>query len=132
MVASVNGSSKTEYVSGVVSAANERGLKLRGEAQWRNYSKWASDIAQPEAGQCVRVGVDASGFVRSVEAEPTASRLQPPEGVLGQPAERPDRETAITRLAVLRDAVAFIGYAGGTVEDVLLAAAEFERWILRP
>ncbi len=57
-----------EHVDGVVQGANDRGVHLQGEAEWRNYSRWADKPAEaPARGASVRLAIDASGFVRSVE-----------------------------------------------------------------
>ena len=64
------------YVEGLVESVNERGLRLGGESAWRNFSRRAGAIAAPSKGQRVRLALDDSGFVRSVEVldQPTGSR----------------------------------------------------------
>jgi hypothetical protein len=59
-----------EHVQGIVQGANDRGVHLQGEADWRNYSRWADKPAEaPARGATVRLAIDASGFVWSVDAE---------------------------------------------------------------
>jgi hypothetical protein len=71
----------TAHIEGTVESANERGLRLDSESDWRNFSKWTVEpIAPPRRGANVRLGLDASGFIRMCEvldqeqAAPTGDR----------------------------------------------------------
>ena len=69
-----------EHIDGIVQGANERGVHLVGEQDWRNFSKWAQAITPPIRGQRVRLGLDASGFVRELQvldASPGATTAAP-------------------------------------------------------
>ena len=76
MTTSSNGQ-VAEYVEGLVESVNERGLRLAGESAWRNFSRWAGAIAGPSKGQRVRLALDGSGFVRSVEVLDHPARSSP-------------------------------------------------------
>ncbi len=125
-----NGTSQgciTEHVDGVVATANARGVKLVGDDEYRNFSKWVAEpIAPPSRGARVRLGLDASGFVRELQV------LDDPAGVLPS-----DRERIITRLSELRSAATFCGAYAQAREDVkssdVLAIAEaWLKWVERP
>jgi hypothetical protein len=121
-----NGGRITAHVEGTVESANERGLRLDGESDWRNFSKWTPEpITPPRRGATVRLGLDASGFVRELqvidEAPPSASSS--------------DRTVEIRRLACLKAAATFCGGKALNTEvssaDVLKIAEAFERWVTR-
>jgi len=112
-----------EHVDGIVQSANDRGVKLVGEDNYRNVSKWAEGITPPRRGARVRLGLDASGFVRQLQ-------------VLDQVADEPsqDRARQLCRMSALRSAATFCGGKALNTEvstaDVLKVAAAFERWLL--
>ena len=56
-----------EHVDGIVQGANERGVHLEGEPDWRNFSKYGDRPMAPARGAHVRLGLDSSGFVREVQ-----------------------------------------------------------------
>ena len=62
-----NGSRVVEHIVGVVQSANEHGVHLAGEDDWRNFSKWAQGVTLPARGQHVRLGLDGAGFVRELQ-----------------------------------------------------------------
>lgn len=66
-----NGSTQgriVEQVDGQVTASNERGVKLVGEDAYRNFSRYTAEpIAPPRRGARVRLGLDASGFIRELQ-----------------------------------------------------------------
>src|SRR6266542_4415258 len=99
-----------QRLEGTIDGANPRGIRLAGEADWRNCSRWADKPASaPARGARVRLALDASGFVRSVQIvgkPPTA----------GAPAA--DRDRTISRLAVLKAAATFLGHLGQVREEV--------------
>jgi hypothetical protein len=119
----------TEHVDGVVATANARGVKLVGEDEYRNFSKWVAEpIAPPSRGARVRLGLDASGFVRELQV------LDQPTGAAAAPS---DRERIITRLSLLRSAATFCGGYAQAREDVkssdVLAIAEaWLKWVEQP
>jgi hypothetical protein len=114
-----------EHVDGIVQSFNDRGIHLSGESAWRNYSKFASALPTPAQGQRVRLGLDASGFVRELQVLDEASAALPNSA---------DRDREIRRLACLKAAASFAaGKAVAGVEvsssDVLKIAEAFERWV---
>jgi hypothetical protein len=122
-------SSPLDFIEGVVGKCNERGFTLRGREGWLNVSRYANPAPTvPAEGSRVRVGMDASGFVRTVEvlAAPVAQETAPvPTG--------PARETAVTRMACLNTATAILSSGGreANVDDVLEMAERLERWVTR-
>jgi hypothetical protein len=125
---------ETSSISGIVAAVNERGLRLSGEDDWRNFSKWSTVDTLPERGDAVALTLDRAGFVRQVQVVETEPG----------PAETPnvcethsavDRETRITRLACVNSAVAILttrnARGGVEVDEVLALAARLEAWTLR-
>jgi hypothetical protein len=54
-----------QMVTGVVSARNERGVKL-GET-WYNLSRWASDVDAFDVGDEVELGLDSKQFIRTLK-----------------------------------------------------------------
>ena len=122
-MAGTNGTG-AETVSGVVSAVNPKGIRLEGRDGWLNFSKFAQDLVSPARGARVAVTLDGQGFIRA---------LAPADGSPDAPqSHTAGRETAITRLAVLKTAAEF---AAGRAEiksgDVLAIAARWEHWITR-
>jgi hypothetical protein len=122
----MNGTASLSYTDGVVEGANERGLKVDGS--WRNYSKFAKGIAPASAGQHVRLGLDAQGFIRELQ-------------VLGgnTEASAPDRgsNTTSIRLRVLEIAASTtVGFAGCnepgkvTSGSILPLADKLLAWVL--
>ena len=89
-----------EYVDGTVQGANERGVHLEGEQDWRNFSKYGERLVAPGRGAHVRLVLDSSGFVREVQ-------------ILDQPVDAgessADRVREIRRLTVLKAAAHFLG-----------------------
>jgi hypothetical protein len=127
-----NGTSQgriTEHVDGVVATANARGVKLVGEDDYRNFSKWVAEpIGPPRRGARVHLGLDAAGFVRELQV------LDEPAGA-GQLSA--DRDRTITRLAVLTAAATFLGLMGqareeGKSEHVLVLADRWLAWVEQP
>lgn len=116
-----------ERVTGRVTSVNPKGLKLDGGSDWLNFSKYAQDIVPPTKGQTVTLGLDSAGFIRTVE---------PADGVQGLAASLPapsgQRETVITRLAVLKAAAEFAAARPQVKSvEVLKIAASWERWVNR-
>jgi hypothetical protein len=130
-----------ERITGVVDRVNPKGLRLRGEGEWRNYSKYADlmDIETPSVGAHVGVDLDSSGFVRAVrlldeqpQQETPAQERPEPEFSRRRENEHPDRDTTITRLAVLKAAATVVSSQGGDASDALAIAELFEAWVNRP
>lgn len=124
----------TTYTGRVVSV-NPKGLKLEGHDDWFNVSKFATDVTLPERGETVTVVVDGKGFLRAVQPldGPIATN-----GHADAPGSAPERsaptqrDTTITRLAVLKAAAAF-GASRSDLKsgDVLKIAESWERWVNR-
>jgi hypothetical protein len=113
-----------EQLVGRVTSVNEKGLRLEGRDGWVNFSKFAQDLIPPSKGSVVAVQLDGQGFIRRVEAaEGAADRHQ---------THTAGRETAITRLAVLKAAAE---WSAGRTElksgDVLKIAERWEAWVAR-
>ena len=65
--------------------ANERGVHVQDERDWRNWSKWADKPAEtPRRGARLRLPIDGSGVVPSLEVLDQAAAT----------GESPDRATA--------------------------------------
>ena len=113
-----------ETISGVVEAINPKGVKIAG--QWFNYSRY-NDVPRPEKGQQVQMEAKG-GFIRSLEIfERIASAA-----VGGGNLPQVDRQSTITRLAVLKAAAEFAGMRPGTTSaDVLKVAEAWEQWVNR-
>lgn len=122
-------SMSTTY-TGRVASVNPKGLKLDGHDDWYNLSKFAPGVTLPERGQVVTVAIDSKGFLRSVELVdgPAATN-----GTSHAPPATAQRETTITRLAVLKAAAEF-GASRPELKsgEVLKIAESWERWVLRP
>lgn len=121
-----------DTTSGIVSSVNPKGVKLEGQADWLNFSKYAAeDIIPPMRGQSVTLTLDRQGFVRGITSA-DGSEPSPAAQSAPQSAQSSQRERTITRLAVLKAAAEF-GAARGTLKsgDVLAIAASWERWVNR-
>ncbi|MHB8577847.1 MAG: hypothetical protein ACYDCQ_21250, partial [Dehalococcoidia bacterium] len=85
-----------DSVEGTVGRCNDKGFTLNGREGWLNVSRYADPPPLlPAEGAQVRVGLDKSGFVRSVEV------LAEPPPVLREAASAYgiDRDTRIMRQA---------------------------------
>jgi len=110
-------------IVGTVEQANDTGVKVGGA--WLNYSKFAPNLTPPPRGAYVAVQLDGQGFVRAIEAADGAvtTATQSPVG---------GRETAITRLAVLKAAAEFAASRADLKSgDVLRIAESWEGWVTR-
>ena len=118
-----------QLVTGRVASVNPNGIKLDGESEWRNFSKYAEDIVPPMRGQCVAVTLDRQGFVRAVDAASGSEAIPTSRTAAG-----PDlRELRIIRQSCLRTAVErAVGRPDTTTGDVIRIAEAFEQWVLRP
>jgi hypothetical protein len=57
-----------DHREGVVGSSNPRGLKLVGDDDYVNFSKYADPpIAPPRRGAAVRLGLDAEGYIRELQ-----------------------------------------------------------------
>jgi hypothetical protein len=132
----------TERITGVVDRVNPKGLRLRGEGEWRNYSRYADlmDIETPAVGAHIGIDVDGSGYVRSVQVVGERANERDSFSVRETANEapqtcspRPEKDIVVTRLAVLNTATA-IASSGGQETDlvtVLALAEELEQWATR-
>jgi len=110
----------TENLSGTVEATNDKGIKVAG--QWWNWSQYGPELPRPLRGQAVQLQVKGN-FIKSLAV------LDSPNG-----SQRPaaGRETAITRLAVLKAAAEFLApRSGARSTDVLKVAERWEAWVTR-
>jgi hypothetical protein len=116
-----------ETIAGRVASVNPKGIKLDGDADWLNFSKFAPDIVPPMRGQTVSLTLDRQGFLRAVDAtsdplEPTSARQAPTS----------QRQTTITRLAVLKAAAEFAASRPQLKSgEALKIAGSCERWVNR-
>jgi hypothetical protein len=115
-----------DHATGVVASANARGLKLAGEQDYRNFSRYADPpIAPPARGEHVRLGLDSSGFIRELEVLGTTPAAPSPS----------TRDETITRLACLKAAATFCAGKALNTEvstaDVLKVATAFEKWVTK-
>jgi hypothetical protein len=120
-----------EQVAGVVACSNAKGFQLEGRDGWLNLSKFATGVAAPERGAREGVGLDKSGFVRTVE--PLLTIVNTPANEVLPIGTRPDREVCITRMACLNTATAVLTCSGPVdVADLLQLAGTLEEWVTRP
>src|SRR5580765_62736 len=128
----VNGAAFDQQVSGIVRSVNDKGLKLDGQENWFNVSRFAVGVVLPERGAAVTCTLDKSGFLRAVAAA-DGSEIAPTRSAAPGAASGQQRDRTITRLAVLKAAAE---YAASKPEsksrDVLAIAASWEAWVLRP
>jgi hypothetical protein len=119
-----------ETVSGTVGRVNQSGFTLAGREGWLNVSKYASPAPSvPREGTQVRVGLDKSGFVRTVEIVPSSDGAES-----AAPTSVIDRDIRIMRQAVINSAIAILSSGGRAVEDpnaVLEVAEQLEAWVTR-
>ncbi|MGI9146028.1 MAG: hypothetical protein ACR2IK_05685 [Chloroflexota bacterium] len=102
----------TAHVEGAVESANERGLRLDGESDWRNFSKWTAEpITPPRRGTNVRLGLDASGFIRELQVLDGGS-------VNTSSLTSPSRDREIRRMTSIKIAANVIGQFAQTHEEV--------------
>jgi hypothetical protein len=87
-----------EHREGVVGASNPRGVKLAGEPDYRNFSKYADPpITPPHRGTAVRLGLDSDGYIRTLEVLA--------EGSPSAGGQNPDRDAQIRRQVAMKCAV---------------------------
>jgi len=101
-----------EYVEGTVVSSNPRGVKLDGTDDYLNFSKFTADpIVPPARGTNVRLGLDASGFVREVQVlngSTTVAALAPSG----------NRDREIRRMAAMKTAAQLVAAFAQCREDV--------------
>jgi hypothetical protein len=132
MTTSTNGGDHgriVDRVEGIVQASNPRGLRLIGEQDYRNFSKYAQPpIAPPERGAHVILGLDSDGFVRELRVEP---------GVDTPPATSdPSRDHQIRRQVAAKVAGQLLAAAIQSREDARIehfdqVADRVLRWLER-
>lgn len=123
-----------ETITGRIEATNERGLKISG--QWFNVSRYGQpvDLTGVERGQVVTVAVRDGRWlveIRPASSDEAATVPLTPANAGGRRSGR--NEMAITRLACLRDAVAYVAATrpDASPAEVLELAEAFERWVNR-
>jgi hypothetical protein len=106
-------------VEGTVEAKNDRGIRINGD--WFNVSNF-KPVTLPDVGQLVRLKVQPKGFINSLEIiQPTSAPTAPSE-----------RDTRISRLAVLKAAAAFAATRQDIrSSDVLKIADAWLAWVER-
>jgi hypothetical protein len=126
-----------EEISGVVEAANPRGLLLAGRDGWLNISRYADPVPPiPPEGSLVRLGLDKAGFIRTIEVEaegerPALAAVSETAGGYGQTFGV--RDQRIMRQAVLNTATAILSSGGREADpdDVIALAERLESWVTR-
>lgn len=126
-----------EEITGVVEAANPRGLLLAGRDGWLNISRYADPApAIPSEGSLVRLGLDKAGFVRTIEVEaegerPASAAVSETAGSYGQTFGL--RDQRIMRQAVLNTATAILSSGGreADADEVVALAERLEGWVTR-
>lgn len=120
----------TSTVVGRIARANDRGVLLDGEDEWRNVSKFADGCADPQQfdGGDVSLTLDGQGYIRAItEAAPAPV---PPAPVAT--AEPLSKDTMIARHVALKAAVELLAADITTDSDPEIAislAAAFEEWL---
>jgi len=127
-MAATNGT-RTETLSGLVEATNDKGIKVGG--RWFNYSQYAT-VPHPERGQRVVVRVTGN-FIKALDVveggEGSHSATERSGGCLSTSEVR---QTVITRLAVLKAAAGFLAAREkAKSSDVLKVAELWEGWVTR-
>ena len=118
-------------ITGRVTSVNPKGLKLDGESDWRNFSRFASDIIPPMRGQTVTLTLDRQGFVRAVALADGSEVVQQRRAAPGATGAQRDR--TISRLALIKAAAEFAASRPSLKSgDVMTIAASWERWVNRP
>ena len=56
-----------EHITGQVVSVNPRDIRLNGQADWLNFSKFATDLAPSIKGQAVTATLGRQGFIRTIE-----------------------------------------------------------------
>jgi hypothetical protein len=116
-----NGGSQSrivDHAEGIVQASKPRGLRLIGEQDYRNFSKYAQPpIAPPARGAHVVVGRDPDGFIRELRIEPRMD-VGPAESSDGA---REIRKQVAAKVAgqLLAAAIASHEDAGSTISHAL-------------
>ena len=126
-----------EEISGVVEAANPRGVLLSGRDGWLNISRYAEPPPEiPAEGSLVRVGLDKAGFIRTIEVEAEGDRsafsaVSEPAAAYNPPFSL--RDQRIMRLAVLNTATAILSSGGREADpdEVVALAERLESWVTR-
>jgi len=125
-----------EEISGLIEAANPRGLLLAGREGWLNISRYADPVpAIPPEGSLVRLGLDKAGFIRTIDVEAEAERpafaVSETAGAYGQTFGL--RDQRIMRQAVLNTATAILSSGGREADpdEVVALAERLESWVTR-
>jgi len=142
----------TTTVTGRISRANDRGVILDGETEWRNISKFADGCPAPQAfdGGEVTLTLDPQGYIREIaeaalspsltapaataEPMPTAVPVKPLASEVQVNTEPLGRDALIARHVALKASVELLAADITTDSDPELAislAAAFEEWLTR-
>ncbi len=121
-----------QAVTGRVTHANEKGIRLDVSDGWLNVSKFAVGVVIPEKGESVTVTLDKGGFIRAIEHAGDAGARPAPLPVAGGSHAVPtDKDRTITRLACLKAAAEFAAGRDVKSGDVLKIAESWEWWVNR-
>jgi hypothetical protein len=126
----------TTQVTATISRVNDHGFTTQEEpARWFNLSKWADPVPViPAKGTEVKLTLDSSGYVRSIEPLDAPSNGHHPrqDAPTSAPTGALTRDQVITRLACLKAAAGFLSTREASKStDVLAVAESFERWVTR-
>ena len=138
--------SGTTTVVGRIDRCNDRGVKLAGETEWRNISKFADGCPNPQAfdGGSVSLTLDGQGYIREIaeaQGEPPTSppvvrAESTPSDVQATTAPAAlSKDTMIARHVALKVAVELLSadITTGADPDITTSlAAAFEEWLTRP
>lgn len=104
-----------EWVTGTVVASNDKGVKLEGDADYSNWSRYAEgEKVIPAKGTKVRLGLDKDGWIRAI----TDSNKNPLGGAGaassggGHQSMTKEDLRRITTLSCLRSACTLLGGLG--------------------
>lgn len=115
---------QSEHSTGRVTSVNPKGIKIDGQDEWLNFSKFAPELVPPMKGQTVSVTLDRAGFIRACDVIGDA-----PVTTTHAPSVK---DTTITRLAILKAAAEFAASKPEAKStDVLRIAEVWEAWVLR-
>jgi hypothetical protein len=120
-----------EHVKGNVQAVNDRGVRLIGEREYRNFSRFAQPpIAPPPRGAHVVLGLDADGFVREVHIEPGVDA--PPQAFADPSRDRQIRRQVAAKVAGQLLAAAIQSHEDARSDHFDQVADRVLRWLEQP
>lgn len=112
-------------------------VRLEGGADAHPLSKYATPRpSMPTRGERVELGLDSSGYIRTItrvdDNAPAAPTSAAPTTTPRSSTTTPDRETIITRLAVVKAAAHFVAARPDMgAGEILKIANAMEGWVTR-